>query len=162
MEIKFKKLESTAKAPRRTKESDAGYDLFATDSATIKPMERRLISTGIAVEIPKGYYGRIAPRSGLAVKYGVDVLAGVVDSGYRDCLRVVLINLNLPEELFHKPDPSMSAYTSLFGSGLNFKVSPGDRVAQLIIERCYDIEWEHSNALSDSERGLEGFGSSGK
>ena len=92
MEIKFKCLESNAKQPYRAKESDAGYDLFATESCVIQPMERKLVSVGISIEIPDGYYGRIAPRSGLAVKNGIDVLAGVVDSGYRDCLKVVLIN----------------------------------------------------------------------
>ncbi len=162
MEIKFKKLETAAKQPLRAKESDAGYDLFSTESCVIKPMERKLVSVGISVEIPEGYYGRIAPRSGLAVRNGIDVLAGVVDSGYRDCLRVVLVNLNLPEGLIHRPDSSMSAYSSLFGSPLDFRVSSGDRIAQLIIERCYDVDWKPSARLSDSERGSGGFGSTGK
>jgi dUTP pyrophosphatase len=161
MEIKYKKLESIARCPARARESDAGYDLFSTESCVVQPMERKLISVGISVEIPKGYYGRIAPRSGLALKKGVDVLAGVIDSGYRDCLKVVLINLNLPQDLIRRPDSSMSAYSSLFGSPLDFKVSAGDRIAQLIIEKCHSVKWSASGGLSDSERGLGGFGSSG-
>ena len=162
MEIKFKCLESNAKQPYRAKESDAGYDLFATESCVIQPMERKLVSVGIYIEIPAGYYGRIAPRSGLAVKNGIDVLAGVVDSGYRDCLKVVLINLNLPEDLIQQQDSSTSAYSSLFGSRHSFRISSGDRIAQLIIEKCHTIDWKISETLSDSQRGVGGFGSSGK
>ena len=162
MRVKFKHLESNSKQPCRAKDSDAGYDLFAVESCLVRPMERKLISVGISVEIPSGYYGRIAPRSGLAVKNGIDVLAGVVDSGYRDSLRVVLINLNLQEDIIRHTDSTMSAYNSLFGSRHDFRVSSGDRVAQLIIEKCCDVEWEASSCLSDSERGQGGFGSTGK
>ena len=162
MEVNFKKLQSTAKAPCRANESDAGYDLFASESCVIKPMERRLVSIGIAVSIPKGYYGRIAPRSGLAIKRGIDVLAGVIDSGYRDCLRVVLINLNLPDELFIKGDSSAIAFGHMFGSKRDFRVSVGDRVAQIIIEKCHEVNWSQSSTLPDSERASGGFGSSGK
>ena len=162
MEINFKKLQSAAKPPCRANESDAGYDLFASEACLIKPMERRLVSIGVSISIPKGYYGRIAPRSGLAIKRGIDVLAGVIDSGYRDCLRVVLINLNLPDELFIKNDPTAMAYDHMFGSKKDFRVSVGDRVAQIIIEKCYEADWSQADTLSNSDRGVKGFGSSGK
>ena len=81
--IPFQKLSEKAKVPSQATFSDAGYDLFATDTYTLKPGERKLYKTNISTAIPHGYYGRIAPRSGLAYKHGIDVLAGVIDSGYR-------------------------------------------------------------------------------
>ena len=90
--------------------------------------------------IPKGYYGRIAPRSGLALRDGIGVLGGVVDSGYRGEIGVILINSGSRDFDFYK----------------------GDRVAQLIIEKCHDIEWEECDNLDDSDRGEGGFGSTGK
>ena len=95
MEIKIQKLHPRAKTPTRQKKWDAGYDLYSCDTLSISPMERKIVPVGIALEIPMGYYGRIAPRSGLAAKKGVDVLGGVIDSGYRDEIKVILINLNL-------------------------------------------------------------------
>ena len=95
MEIKYSKLNSEAKEPFRANPSDAGYDLFSTQYETLEQFQRKLISTGINIEIPDGFYGRIAPRSGLACKKGIDVLAGVIDSGYRGEIKVLLINLNL-------------------------------------------------------------------
>jgi dUTP pyrophosphatase len=140
VKIKIKRLKPDGRIPTRAKSSDAGYDLYSTVDLPITPTARELVSTGIAIEIPKGYYGRIAPRSGLAVKAGVDILAGVVDSGYRNEVKVVMINL---------------------GQGL-VSINKGDRIAQLIIEKCHDAEWEEVKELSDSDRGEGGFGSSGK
>lgn len=140
MKIRIKRLSPNGKIPTRAKSSDAGYDLYSTSDLPITPTARELVSTGIAIEIPEGYYGRVAPRSGLAVKAGVDILAGVVDSGYRNEIKVVMINL---------------------GQGL-VSVNKGDRIAQLIIEKCHDVEWEEVKELSDSDRGEGGFGSSGK
>ena len=139
MKIKIKKINTDGRVPTRAKSSDAGYDLYSTVDMPITPTARQLVPTGIAIEIPEGYYGRIAPRSGLAVRAGIDILAGVVDSGYRNEIKVVMINL---------------------GEGL-VSVNKGDRIAQLIIEKCHDVEWEEVNELSDSDRGEGGFGSSG-
>ena len=93
--VKFVKLNNLAIVPSRQKTGDAGYDLYATESVRIKPMSRALVSTGLSIEVPQGYYARIAPRSGLAVKNGIDVLAGVVDSSYRGEVKVVLMNLSI-------------------------------------------------------------------
>ena len=139
MKIKIKKINPDGKVPTRAKSSDAGYDLYSTVDMPITPTARQLVPTGIAIEIPEGYYGRIAPRRGRAVRAGIAILAGVVDSGYRNEIKVVMINL---------------------GEGL-VSVNKGDRIAQLIIEKCYDVEWEEVNELSDSDRGEGGFGSSG-
>tara|TARA_B100000287_G_scaffold433904_1_gene496844 strand:- start:1548 stop:1970 length:423 start_codon:yes stop_codon:yes gene_type:complete len=140
VKIRVKKVFAEANLPTRANDSDAGYDLYSTESLPITPSSRQAICTGICVEIPKGYYGRIAPRSGLALKAGVDVLGGVIDSGYRDEIKVILINLG--ETLV--------------------SIDEGDRIAQLIIEKCEDIEWENVDSLNDSERGESGFGSSGQ
>lgn len=142
MIVKFNKLNPQAKRPTRANKADAGADLFALESIMIQPLERKMIPTGIRLEIPEGYYGRIAPRSGLAVKNGIDVLAGVVDSGYRGEINVVLYNTDKNNTFF---------------------VEAGNRIAQLIIEKHYNLEFvEVADELSDTDRGEGGFGSSGQ
>jgi dUTP pyrophosphatase len=125
---------------KRANETDAGIDICAAEFATILPLSRKAISTGISVEIPGGYYGRIAPRSGLALKSGIDVMAGVVDSGYRGEIKVILYNTD---------------------NDRHFCIAPGDKIAQLIIEKHYNFEFVEASKLTDSERGEKGFGSSG-
>ncbi|HEX4948193.1 MAG TPA: dUTP diphosphatase [Blastocatellia bacterium] len=138
--IKVKKLADGARLPFRAAPHDAGADLFCLEAFTLAPGERKLIQTGLALEIPPGYYGRVAPRSGLAVKQGIDTMAGVVDAGYRGHLQVLLINLS-------------SEVVSL---------EAGARIAQLIIERIAVCDFEWADELSDTERGAGGFGSSGQ
>ena len=142
MEIKYSKLIDTAQVPFRANESDAGYDLFSTEYVTIEPFQRKLVATGISVEIPPGFYGRIAPRSGLACKKGIDVMAGVIDSGYRGEVKVLLISFNF-EGYNLKPN----AYEAMFGSSNKIDIKPGDRIAQLIIEKCYDVDWQQMKTL---------------
>ena len=142
MNVKINRLISQARIPTRSNDTDAGYDLYSAVYGRIEGRTRGIINTGISIAIPEGYYGRIAPRSGLAVKHGIDVLAGVVDSGYRGEVGVVLHNLG----------------------NMDFEYGEGDRVAQLIIEKCHDVVWEEVDSEKDlfsSERGDGGFGSSG-
>jgi dUTP pyrophosphatase len=163
MKVNFQKLNPDARGPVRGGYGDAGYDLSCLSRVVIPPMSRVQVHTGIAVEIPHGYYGRIAPRSGLAVKHGLDVLGGVIDSGYRGEISVVLINLNLPEELFtpdHKKN-TVNSYESHFGSRSTIEFSHGSRIAQLIIEKYHDAEWTEVPDLTESVRGTDGFGSTG-
>ena len=157
MEIKYSKLHPHAKEPFRANTSDAGYDLFSTDYVTLEPFQRRLISTGINVEIPESFYGRVAPRSGLACKKGIDVMAGVIDSGYRGEVKVLLINLNVEG---YNLNPN--AFEAMFGSANKIEIKPGDRIAQLIIEKCHTVEWKPMKTLEESQRGEQGFGSSGQ
>tara|TARA_R110002020_G_scaffold449600_1_gene662927 strand:- start:124 stop:597 length:474 start_codon:yes stop_codon:yes gene_type:complete len=157
MEIKYSKLHPDGKEPFRANESDAGYDLFSTEYVLLEPLQRKLVSTGINVEIPQGFYGRVAPRSGLACKKGIDVMAGVIDSGYRGEVKVLLINLNLEG---HNLKPN--AFEAMFGSASRTEIKPGDRIAQLIIEKCHAVEWTPMETLEDSQRGEQGFGSSGQ
>jgi dUTP pyrophosphatase len=138
--LKIKLLSETSKIPTRANPTDAGLDLFSIEKMAIMPHTRRLIRTGISVEIPEGYYGRIAPRSGLAFKNGIDVLAGVIDSSYRGELGVILYNSD-------NKSP--------------FLLMEGDRIAQLIIEKHYNFPIEEVSQLSLTERGSGGFGSSG-
>ena len=126
--------------PARANKTDAGYDLWSVESYTLKPLERKLFKTGICVEIPEGYYGRIAPRSGLAYKHGLDTLAGVIDSSYRGEIGVILINLG-----------DKDVY-----------ITHGDRIAQLIIETCHQPVMIEVEELNDSSRAEKGFGSTGK
>ena len=140
MDIITKTLSEKAKLPTTANYADAGYDLSSIEDHHIKVGERRVVKTGLAFVIPAGYYGRIAPRSGLAVKKGLDVMAGVIDSTYRGEIGVVLINLG------DKP----------------IDISEGDRIAQIIFETCHYAEFIDVEDIPESERGDGGFGSSGQ
>lgn len=140
MFVYVKKLVGSAMIPARANKTDAGYDLWSVESYTLKPLERKLFRTGIAIEIPSGYYGRVAPRSGLAFKRGLDVMAGVIDSGFRGEVGVILVNLS-NEEVY---------------------LTHGDRIAQLIIETCHQPTMIWVEDLNDSSRSEKGFGSTGK
>jgi len=137
--VYIKKLEESATIPTRATDMDAGYDLYSIKDGIVPAGGRKVVSTGIAIAIPPPYYGRIAPRSGLAVKRGIDVLAGVIDGGYRGEVGVVLQNL----------------------SDDDFPYKKGDRVAQLILEQCNTIGWVELEELEDSIRSDGGFGSTG-
>src|SRR5210317_2336635 len=139
--VSIKKLSDDALVPTKAHEDDAGWDLYANEDGKVFSGFRTIVKTGIAMAIPRGYYGRIAPRSGLAVKNGIDVLAGVVDSGYRNEIGVVLLNSG--------EDP--------------FEFKKGDRIAQIIFERVDPFELEVvDDFFNPTHRGMGGFGSSGK
>ena len=137
--LSFKKLDPAAVLPTRGSASAAGLDLYAVEVTTLRPGERRLISTGLAVAIPEGYYGRLAPRSGLATKNGVDVLAGVIDADYRGEIRCLLYNAG--EEIITLPAQT--------------------KICQLIIEKIITPTAVWADSLSDTSRGSGGFGSTG-
>jgi len=158
-QVKFVKLQSNAQTPSQAKEGDAGYDLYAVEDVSLAPLERRIVKTGIAVEIPRGFYGRIAPRSGLAAKNGIDVLAGVIDCSYRGEVGVILINLNPTQFIL---DPKQQAFSQLFGPTDTFRIKEGDKIAQIIIEKCHEVEFYQVDVLSLTPRNTAGFGSSGR
>ena len=161
MEIYFRKVRPNAITPFRAHDWDAGYDLYSCENVSLSPMERKTISIGIEIQIPTGCYGRIAPRSGLAIRNGIDVLAGVIDCGYRDEVKVVLINLNLPQILFtDKSNKRAMTSAGLFGDKSRYDIASGDRIAQLIIEKCYYPAWKEQENLTDQRRS-GGFGSTG-
>ena len=139
MSFFVKRLSSASRCPERKSSGAAGYDLFSAQEVVINKREHRLVKTDIQVAIPEGYYGRIAPRSGLALKYGIDVGAGVVDSDYRGAVGVILFN--------HSKVP--------------FQVKIGDRIAQLIIEKIITPNIIEVENIDDTARGECGFGSTG-
>ncbi len=129
--------------PKYETEGSAGMDLRANmdEPVTLQSLERTLIPTGLFIELPFGYEAQIRPRSGLAIKKGLSLpnTPGTIDSDYRGEIKVILINLS--------PDPQT--------------VEPGERVAQMVITKYERVEWEVVEALSDTERGAGGFGSTG-
>ncbi len=145
MRIPFKRLLPAAFTPFLANPGDAGYDLFNMEEQDywLRPGERKLFRTGLAMAIPQGFYGRIADRSGLALKQGIHVLGGVVDSAYRGEIGVILLN------------------TSDCDDANTVRINREMKIAQLIIERCERTDFEEVQELPASERGMGGFGSSG-
>jgi dUTP pyrophosphatase len=143
IELHVTRLRDDAVLPRQAYEGDAGLDLVACERVTLAPGERVVVPTGIAVAIPEGHAGFVQPRSGLAARHGLGVVnsPGLVDSGYRGELKVVLLNTDARE---------------------SFTVEPGMRIAQLVILPVPAVELVEADELPESaERGARGFGSSG-
>lgn len=137
--LEFKKLHPSARLPTRGSANSAGLDLYSSEDVVIASHGREVVKTGLSVAVPHGYYGRVAPRSGLAVKHGLDVLAGVIDSDYRGELLCALIN--------HGDAP--------------IEITSGMRIAQLVIEAIATPDAVWSEDLSRTERGEGGIGSTG-
>jgi len=138
--IRVQLLDSMAKTPTRANTNDAGWDLYSAIDTIVPSKQRKTVRTGIAIQMPEQFAGLIWPRSGLSVKHGIDVLAGVVDSGYRGEIMVCLYNTS--EE--------------------NVSISTGDRIAQIIFQEVPRVTMEIHETLGSSQRGDNGFGSSGK
>jgi dUTP pyrophosphatase len=140
-ELLVRRLHPDAAVPAAAYDGDAGLDLASVEAAELRPGERRTISTGIAVAIPPGHAGFVQPRSGLASRHGISVVnsPGLIDSGYRGEIRVVLLNT----------DPSET-----------FRIEPGDRIAQLVVLALPEVRIAVTDELPGSERAHRGFGSS--
>lgn len=144
VEVAIQRLDPDLPLPAQGHPHDAGYDLLARDSVVLEPSGgRTAVPTGVAVAIPPGFAGFVQPRSGLALKHGVTCLntPGLIDSGYRDEVRVILVNLDPTEK---------------------YEVHRGDRIAQLVVQRVADVAWVEVDELPDSARGEGGFGSTGR
>jgi dUTP pyrophosphatase len=141
IELPVRRLRDDAVVPERAYAGDAGLDLAACDRFELGPGERAVVGTGLAVAIPDGYAGFVQPRSGLAARHGLSVVnaPGLIDSGYRGEIRVVLLNTDLREA---------------------FVVEPGMRIAQLVVLPVPELELLETDVLPESERGVRGFGSS--
>ncbi|XP_061669766.1 deoxyuridine 5'-triphosphate nucleotidohydrolase, mitochondrial isoform X1 [Syngnathoides biaculeatus] len=137
--LRFAKLSEHATTPTRGSTKAAGYDLYSAYDYSIGPMDKAVVKTDIQIAVPHGCYGRVAPRSGLAVKHFIDVGAGVIDEDYRGNVGIVLFNF----------------------SKQTFEVKKGDRVAQLVCERIAFPELVEQASLDETERGAGGFGSTG-
>jgi dUTP pyrophosphatase len=141
VEVPICRLRPEARLPDHPYAGDAGLDLATCDAVRLAPGERALVSTGLAVAIPDGFAGFVQPRSGLAARHGITVVnsPGLVDSGYRGELKVVLLNTDAEE---------------------TFVAEPGDRIAQLVILSVPAVTLREVDELPPSERGARGFGSS--
>ena len=143
--MKVKVVNSSAFAlPEYQTPLSAGLDIRAnlSESITLSPLERAMVPTGLYVELPEGYEMQIRPRSGLAAKHGITVLnsPGTIDADYRGEIKVILVNL----------------------SNTPFTIEPGERIAQMIVARYEQVEWQAVESLSETERGAGGVGSTGK
>ena len=147
--VYVKLLHDDARMPSK-KPNDAAWDLYATEDVFINGGERKTVKTGIAVEIPSDWVGLIWPRSGMSVKQGIDVLAGVIDPGYRGEIMVCLYNTSAPLPLYETP------------ADVGVMIKEGDRIAQIVFQRAPAICLEQVDELEDSDRGDKGFGSSGR
>lgn len=141
IDVAVRRLRSDAELPEQAYDGDAGLDLAACDRIVLEPGERAVVTTGVAVEIPEGYAGFVQPRSGLAARHGIALVnsPGLIDSGYRGEIKVVLINTDRTEP---------------------FAVEPGMRIAQLVIAPVAAVRLVEVEELAVSERGVQGFGSS--
>ncbi len=141
IELPIQRLREGAVVPARAYAGDAGLDLAACERAELGPGERAVVGTGLAVAIPEGYAGFVQPRSGLAARHGISVVnaPGLIDSGYRGEVRVVLLNTDRAEA---------------------FVIEPGMRIAQLVVLPVPAFELVEVDELPESERGVRGFGSS--
>jgi dUTP pyrophosphatase len=141
IDVAIRRLRPDAHVPQQAYDGDAGLDLAACDGAVLEPGARAVISTGLAVEIPEGYAGFVQPRSGLAARNGIGVVnsPGLIDSGFRGEIRVVLINTD---------------------RDARFVVEPGMRIAQLVVAPVASVRLIEVEDLASSERGARGFGSS--
>jgi dUTP pyrophosphatase len=141
IELPIRRLRAEATLPERAYEGDAGLDLAACERVELGPGERAVVPTGLAVAIPEGYAGFVQPRSGLAARHGVAVLnsPGLIDSGYRGEVRVVLLNTDRRRA---------------------FVAEAGERIAQLVVLPIPNVDVLEVDALPETERGVRGFGSS--
>ena len=141
IDVPVRRLREDSVLPSQAYPGDAGLDLAACESVTLEPGERATVPTGIAVEIPPGYAGFVQPRSGLAARHGIGVVnsTGLIDSGYRGEIRVVLLNTDARHP---------------------FTVEPGMRIAQLVVAPVAAVRIVEVDELAASKRGGQGFGSS--
>lgn len=137
--LNFKRLDPRATLPTRGSRASAGLDLYSIEAVTLEPGHRAIVRTGLAVAIPAGFYGRLAPRSGLATKKGLDVLAGVIDADYRGEIGCLLHNTGAE----------------------NIELAENSKICQLIIEKIITPQAAWADKLDDTERGRGGFGSTG-
>ena len=140
--LPIKRLDPTVELPSYAYAGDAGLDLRASESVVLKPLERRLVSTGLAIAIPEGYAGFVQPRSGLALRKGLSMAntPGLIDAHYRGELKVCAVNLD---------------------SQNNIIIERGERIAQLVIQKVPVVTLTEVDELDETDRGTAGFGSSG-
>jgi|TARA_Y100000031_G_scaffold130274_1_gene149858 dUTP pyrophosphatase len=140
LKIKMQKV-ADVPTPSYAHKGDAGVDLYAAEDCTLKPMERKLVPTGLKMEIPVGYEGQVRPKSGLSINHGITQVncTGTIDSGYRGEIKVPLINLSNSE----------------------YKIEKGKKIAQIIFAKVEEVVFEETEQLTETTRAHNGFGSTG-
>jgi len=140
IKVKIKKLKDV-KTPSYAHKGDAGVDLYSAEDYILKPMERKLVSTGIKIAVPLGYEAQVRPKSGLAIKHGISIVntPGTIDSGYRGEVCVIAINLGNED----------------------YKIEKNSKIAQMVFKKVEEAELEEVEELDDTTRGEGGFGSTG-
>jgi len=140
--VRIKRLDPTVELPTYAYAGDAGLDLRSNEDVVLEPLERRLVSTGLAIAIPEGYAGFVQPRSGLALREGLSMAntPGLIDAHYRGELKVCAVNLDGTKSI---------------------KISRGDRIAQLVVQKVPVVHLVEVEELDETDRGAGGFGSSG-
>jgi len=140
IKVKIKKIKEV-KAPSYAHKGDAGVDLYSAEDCLLKPMERKLVSTGIKMDIPGGYEGQVRPKSGLAIEHGISFVnsIGTIDSGYRGEIKIPCINLSNKE----------------------FKIEKNSKIAQMVFNKVEEVAFEEVDELDATTRGEGGFGSTG-
>jgi len=167
LSVKIKRLNESVEIPKYAKPGDAGFDLVAAEDVIIKPGETKVIPTGLAFEIPPGYEMQIRPRSGMSRKTKLRVVLGTIDSGYRGEVGVIADNVSIIEYT-SQPRLLMGAFAGDNDFNVTkatkyevIKISKGDRIAQGVIAPVVTAHFEEVDELSDSERGTNGYGSTG-
>jgi len=141
LKIKIKKIKENAIVPKYAHHGDAGVDLYSTEDYILKPGERTLVSTGIAIAIPPGHEAQVRPKSGLALKHGISIVntPGTIDCSYRGEIGIIAINLGNED----------------------FKIEKGNKIAQMVFNKIEEADFEEVEELDDTTRGDGGFGSTG-
>lgn len=142
IEVQIKRLDKDLPIPQYAKSGDAGVDIYARIDCTLAPGQRAMVPTGIAIALPDGYVCFAHPRSGLAAKHGISIVnaPGTIDAGYRGEIQIILINTDTQH---------------------TFEIKRGDRIAQLVFQKVEHANFHEVEELPDSERGRDGFGSTG-
>jgi len=140
IKVKVKKLKENAIIPGYAHDGDAAMDLFSAEDCVVPSGKRKLVSTGIAIELPEGYFASIRGKSGLAYKKGIDILGGVIEWTYRGEYGVIIFNTGDED----------------------FQIKSGDKIAQVVVSPVAVVEVEEVEELSETVRGTDGFGSTGK
>lgn len=142
IEVQIKRLDKDLPIPQYAKSGDAGVDIYARIDCTLAPGQRAMVPTGIAIALPDGYVCFAHPRSGLAAKHGISIVnaPGTIDAGYRGEVQIILINTDTQN---------------------TFEIKRGDRIAQLVFQKVEHANFHEVEELPDSERGRDGFGSTG-
>ncbi len=141
LKVKIKKMFPDARLPKLEHEGDAGFDLYSNEEVVLKPLERKLVGTGIAIALPPGYEAQVRPKSGLAIEHGITMLntPGTIDSGYRGEIKAIVVNLGWRE----------------------YKIEKGGKICQLVFSKIELPKFEEVVELNGSTRGHSGFGSTG-